>query len=446
MRKLFVGLGALVVPAVFAGFVATGCDAANSVAGDVCGPCGSPITGDVSISGDARLDGFFAAVGDLGKATAKINADFDANLSDLEKIFEVDVAANADIGARVDALVAKINATVTANVDGGVKVAYAAPKCSANVSLTVEAQANCEAKAGCEVEANPGSVSVECSGSCSGACEGSCAADVKAVCEVQGPSVECTGKCEGSCTMQLAAGTACNGKCDGTCSVATDSAGNCNGECDGSCTVTGEAAANCTGTCSGSCAVEAPSGGCEAGATAKCEGKCEGKCSGGCTGEVTPPSASASCDASAKCEASASAQGSANLTCTPPSLELSYSLKASVAGNVDAKAKFAGQIDALKVKGVAILQGFAQYKLLVQGDASVGFESPVAKIQGQLTGFIDAAASGDFGFDIPKARLLCLPQAFEDSVTVMGKVATEGAANIKAQGTLAAKLTGGFGS
>lgn len=457
MRKLIVGLGALVIPAMVAGLATSGCDEASNAAAAACGPCGSVVRGDVSISGDARLDGFFAAVGDLGKATGKINADFEANLAELEAIFGIaaEAGGSASISGRIDALVAKIQGEIQANASGGLQIAYAPPKCSANIDIAVEAQANCEAKAECTVEANPGSVSVACEGECTGGCEGGCAAEATAKCEVSGGSVDCSGSCEGTCTMELQAAAACSGTCNGTCTGTCSAqnadgscAGSCDGTCQGSCSVTGSAAANCTGKCSGSCTVDAPAGGCEAGATAKCEGKCEGSCSGGCTGEATPPSASADCEASADCQASASAQGSANLECTPPSLDIQFAFTGGVAGNASAtaaaQAEFNAKIEALKVKGAAMLQGLAKYEMLFKGDTELGIQPPVGKIQTQLEGFVSAAASGDFGFDIPSGRLLCLPTAFEEAVTVLGTMASEASGNISAQVKFAGALTSGF--
>lgn len=461
MRKLIVGLGALVIPAMVAGLATSGCDEADKLNEGICGPCGSVLTGDVSISGDARLDGFFAAVGDLGKVTGKINGNFEANLAELEAIFGIagEAGASGDLSGRVDALILAIQGEIQANASGGLQIAYAPPKCSASLDIAVEAQANCEAKAGCEADVDPGSVSVTCEGECTGACEGGCDASATAKCEVSGGSVECNGSCEGTCTVELTAAAecngTCNGECQGNCSASTTDgngqatcAGSCDGTCRGTCSMTGSAAANCTGKCSGSCTVDAPSGGCEVGATAKCEGKCSGQCSGGCTGEATPPSASVNCEATADCQASAKAQGSANLECTPPSLDIQFvftgAASADAAARAEAQAVFNAKLDALKVKGAAMLQGLAQYKMLFQGDAELNIQPPVANIQTQLEGFATAAVDGNFNFDIPKGRIICLLGAFEEAVDLAAKISTEASGNITAQAKFATALTGGF--
>ncbi|HEV8248035.1 MAG TPA: hypothetical protein VGP93_19810, partial [Polyangiaceae bacterium] len=156
---------------------AGGCGADNPISGagaDICGPCGLVAQGDVGISGNAKLDGFFAAVSQLNNATVSIQADFQAHLNELIAAFGVDVAADATLDAKVTALNAAIKAEITANVQGGLQVNYVPAKCSANVNVAVSAQAQCEAKADCDVMASPGEVSVECSGKCEGKCDAEC--------------------------------------------------------------------------------------------------------------------------------------------------------------------------------------------------------------------------------------------------------------------------------
>jgi hypothetical protein len=395
---------------------------------EVCGPCGKVELGDATISGDARLDGFFKAVGTLGNATASIEGEFKAQVEELAAIFEVNVE-----GMSLDEMVAEvkgeIEAEINANVSGGLKVVYEPPKCSANVSVAVEAQASCEAKAGCEVDAecSGGEVSVQCegncSGGCSGTCEGSCSLEVSGTCE---------GTCKGACEMSASPGVCegtCNGGCSGECSL-QDNAGNCKGECSGDCSGSCEppsAGMNCSGECHGECAVEA---------TAECEGKCEGscdaECSGGCEGTATPPSCSvdAECEASAECQGSASAEASASLECTPPSIAIDFDFDASV--NASAQASFLAKMKGFKVQMVAMVQGMTKLRALVDVDyaASIGIESPIVVLEGQ----IDAMMSADFkDFDVPKGKIPCLIPAFEDSITILGSVATDTAGTISGQ-------------
>src|SRR5690349_19949904 len=147
------------IPGIILGAVgATSCnkiaDAAGGLADDVCGPCGTIASGDFSVSGDAQLDGFFQAVGNLQNATASIQGDFQANILALANLYGVDASAGFS-ASLVDSVIAKIKADVSANLDGGLKVVYKAPACQADVDVSVQAQAKCEAKADCKAMVNP---------------------------------------------------------------------------------------------------------------------------------------------------------------------------------------------------------------------------------------------------------------------------------------------------
>jgi modification target Cys-rich repeat protein len=426
----------------------TGCSEDNPLtegSEKLCGPCGVVAQGDVGISGNAKLDGFFAAVADLNKAQVAINGDFEANIDELIATFGAEVAANATIDAKVEALTAAIKGELTANVQGNLTVNYVPPKCEANVSVAFSAQAQCEAKAGCDVMVDPGEVSVACEGSCEGSCEGTCSGGLK--CEVSA-SGTCSGKCEGSCELEAAA--ACEGTCKGTCSgtcSAYDGAGKCAGACDGMCTGSCEfnAAAECTGKCSGSCVVEAMAE-CE-GEAPKCSGKCEGKCQGSCTGKATPPSASADCEATADCQAQASAQGSANISCSPPKFEIGFAFKAGV--NATAQAAFGAKLAALETRGVAILQGFTKYSALIDGkvNGEVVFEpSPLVSITDSLSGVVEAGAEGSLFADIAPGRIGCVIPQMSASVGLLGDIAAEAKTNLAAQGKFATALSSGFGT
>lgn len=446
MRRTSIGLATMLLPTMVGAFLVTGCGEDNGLPGgdDICGPCGTVVQGDVGISGNAKLDGFFQAVADLNKASVSISGDFEANIDSLIATFGAEVAANASLEAKVDALIAEIEGQVSANASAGLQVVYAAPSCQANVSVAFEAQAQCEAKAGCEVMADPGEISVECEGKCEGSCEGTCMGGFK--CDVSAGG-ECSGQCEGSCTVEAGAtceGT-CRGECTGTCSVVDgegNCAGKCEGECQGTCEISGSA--ECSGTCTGSCEVEAEAE-CE-GEAPSCSGSCMGECSGGCTGTATPPSASADCEASADCKAQAKAQGSANIECTPPRLEVQFDFDASL--DAQARASFSAKMVELQAKGVAILQGFTKYQALITGEVNgeVVFDpSPLAVVRGELNAVVDAGVEGDLFADIPAGRITCVIPAMTQSVTLLGGIASEAGATISAQAKFAGALTGGFG-
>ncbi|MBA3545106.1 MAG: hypothetical protein H0T76_01345 [Nannocystis sp.] len=434
---------ALLAGGLIAGLAVTavqGCDA-----DDICGPCGTLAGGSLSISGSAKLDGFFNATATLTGATARIRAEFDANIRALAEVYGM-VAADATIDANfVSELVGMIKADIKGSVDGGLKIVYKAPSCEANVSVAVDAQAKCEASAECDVKVDPGKVSVECSGVCEGGCSGSCEGALS--CAVKAPSIACEGSCEGACELDVAAscdGT-CHGACDAKCSASDDS-GQCHGRCEGNCEGTCEfaAAAKCEGKCSGTCLVEQGSASCTA--EAECRGSCDAKCSGGCKGEATPPSASANCEATADCQASASAQGNASLECTPPSLEIGFEFNAKLQGDVSAQAAFVARIGELKVRGAAILQGAAKLEALVNGkiDGEVVFNpAPLVSLTASMQGIVSAGVSGDLFAGIPKGRIACVIPAMQEAIAALGKAGGEVGGTIQAQAMFATVFTGG---
>jgi hypothetical protein len=411
--------------------------------GGLCGPCGGIATGQLSVSGDARLDGFLKAVADLDGAIGTVSADFDANITALAEVWGfVEAGAEVEVnGQFVTDLVAHIRGELSANIQGGIRIEYQPPACSASLNVAVEAQASCEANAGCEceVEVDPGEVSVECEGKCEGSCSAGCEGEI--VCETGSAGVACEGTCEGSCEIEAGAsceGT-CRGDCDGECSL-VNTMGGCEGQCNGMCSGTCEmsAGATCEGTCHGSCKAEVEPPGCMGEIT--CSGSCMGECGGSCEGSFEPPSASADCEceASADCNAQASAQAEANVSCTPPSLAFAFELSGEAAGSASAEAAFRAKIDALRVRGIAILQGAAKMQALVTGkagfsaDAEVIFDpSPVANLTGEIEAVVSAGLSGEF--DIPPGRIECVIPALREAVEIMGGIATEAGASVSAQ-------------
>jgi modification target Cys-rich repeat protein len=448
MRKYVYGFAALVAPAVLGGLFAAGCSDAKGQGipgADICGPCGIIAEGDVSISGDARLDGFFKALGTMQNATATIQADFDTNIRALAASYGVELTGEINAAA-VTTLTAAIKADIAANARGGITVDYQPPRCQANVNVSVQAQAKCEVNAGCQAQVDPGQLSVECEGTCSGGCSGSCSGDFS--CEVEAPSITCEGKCEGACTLDVAAaceGT-CHGDCSGTCS-AQDSQGNCAGKCEGTCEGTCElsAAASCSGKCSGKCLVNQGSASCTA--EASCRGSCDAQCSGGCEGNFTPPKVSASCDAEADCQASASAEANASLECTPPQLKVDYAFAAAINNDLDAQAAFTARLSELKVRGIAILQGAAKYEALLTGKVNgrvVFNPSPLAQLTASMSGLANVSAIAKF--DIPAGKLACVVPAFVEAGRISSALVTGTTAKLQAQANFVTAFTGGFAS
>lgn len=413
-----------------------GCDAE-----DVCGPCGSLATGQLSISGNVQLDGFFTAVADFGKATAAIQASFEADIKALAEIYGM---AEGEVNAQFIAdLKAAIQADFQANVEGGIRLVYKPPQCQADVHVAVEAQASCEVQAECEAMVNPGEVSVHCEGKCEGSCSAGCMGEVSC----QGPAVgaECDVGCEGAC--ELSAAVACEGTCRGDCSgecTATDANGQCQGSCDGMCMGTCEATgmAQCNGTCHGECHAMAMPPSCMG--EIKCHAECMGECGGSCEGNFEPPSASADCEASADCQAQASAQAEANISCTPPSLDWEFGFRA----NVDAagQAAFTARLGELRVRGTAILQGLARAQALINGeiDGEVVFDPPpIINLTTQVQGLISAGVSGDL--DIAAGRIPCIIPAFQEAGEILADVSTEFTASLALQAQFGASILNPMG-
>ncbi len=424
IKRKFLGLMAAGLALGFGTTALTACDA-----DDVCGPCGSIATGQLSIAGNAQLDGFFTAVHSFNGATGSIKAEFDADIRALAQVWGYGEADAVIDAAFVDGLVAKIKTDISAA--GELQVNYVPAQCVANVNVAVEAQASCEAQAECDVQVDPGQVSVMCEGTCSGSCEGSCSGE--ASCAVKTPTVACEGSCEGACELEAGGsceGT-CNGECDGECSLTNaegECAGECNGTCTGSCELTGKA--ECSGTCHGTCYVDQGSAQCTA--EAECNGSCDAECSGSCEGSFEPPSASANCEASGECQAQASAQASAELNCSPPQLDINFTFNAGLGAG--AKAEFNAKLTELRVRGVAILQGMAKLSALITGkvDGEVVFEpAPAVQILGELNAVIDGGVSGEL--DIPAGRLPCVIPALKEAAQIMGGAASEFSGTIEAQ-------------
>lgn len=429
---------------LFTGFALTSVEGCGE--GGICGPCGSLATGQLSVSGDAKLDGFFKAVADFQGATGSINAEFEANIRAIAEAWGV-IEAGADVsidGAFVTMMIGEIRGEISASISGGVRVAYQPPRCSASLNVAVDAQASCEANAGCEcdVEVDPGEVSVACEGTCSGGCSAECTGMVE--CTTPEIGISCEGTCEGSCELDAGAsceGT-CRGECDGECSL-VNADGQCEGECGGMCTGTCElsAAAECGGMCHGTCVAETDPGGCmgEVG----CRGECSGECSGSCEGSFEPPSASADCEceASADCNAQASAQAEANIECTPPSLDLVFEFSGGLAGDVTAQAAFLAKLDVLKVRGVGILQGTARLSGLINGDingdGTAEFSpAPLANLTAEMQAVISGGLSGSF--EIPPGKIDCVIPALREAVEALGSIATETGGTITAQAEFSA--------
>jgi hypothetical protein len=395
----------------------------------------------------AELDGIFKVVGTLKASTGSIKGNFDARVRAMaESVFGLEVAGKTT-AELVSEIEAAFDMQIEANISGDIRVNYQPTKCSANIDVAVSAQAQCEAKAGCdvEVECDFGKMSFECSGKCEGGCEGTC--DVPTCTVTLEADVKCEGICQASCTSEVDGSAGCDGKCEGECSGECSAyngsgqcAGACDGTCNGSCTVEGSAAAECDGTCNGKCKMEGTAeGDCEG--KFGCSGECSGECSGSCEGEIKAPKCgeNAECDASADCEAQASAQASASLECTPPSLELDVVFAGGM--SADARAVFLAKLDKFEVKMIGIIQGMAELRALVDPEyaAGLGIEPPTATIGAAVEAFTNKLVSGEFEVEAP-GLVVCAVPAFHEAAGILGSISGEMRATIELQLRMVALL------
>jgi hypothetical protein len=355
--------------------------------------------GNASISGIASVDAFFGAVISLRAAGANANANMRAEMELLAASLEIEGAADLSMDDLAAAIAGELELKFGAYTQGGLSVSFQPPKCEANMEIVAEAAAECD------VEATPGEVDVECSGSCeiSAEAQAQCSAEGNLSCTGQAPSFDCSGgTCTGSCEADVAfeCEGSCQGSCEGTCTVCaggdceddgngviTNCAGSCVGTCDGTCEL--EAGGNCGFRCEGSCEYQPGEGvECEAGATASCDvsASAEVECSGKCEGEVTPP------EVSAECQASVEAKASAEVECMPPSLSLDFQFKAGL--SAEEKAEFKVWLEQFRVRFAAMIAVNAKLEAMAPALGQV-----VVAGEGAVKGAIQAMLdSGELDF------------------------------------------------
>jgi hypothetical protein len=392
--------------------------------GDVCDlscPTEGVIEGNASITGIAQIDAFFGAVVDVNAAALSISGSLRSELDAIALSVDLQPgAAGADIAAAIEGKLMVATA-------GGIKVNFQPPRCEASVEVAVAAAAECD------VEVDPGSASVECSGGCEveGGVMASCEADATLVCTGTAPNFACEGSCEGSCELDV--GASCEGTCRGTCSgecSVRDSSGNCAGECDADCQGTCElkAGGSCSGSCTGSCTYEPAMGGCEADASAKCEAMAGGsiECDAKCEGEVTPPSVSA------ECEASVEAKADASIECFPPSLEVTWQWSAEYEADVMLQAEFKAWLEGFKGHISIMLAARTKADILVDSLGNL-----TAAADGAVRAGMEAAVQGDFSATIKvPCAIAQLPDAIDLIASASGSLSANASASVEVFGAV----------
>jgi len=251
-----------------------------------------------------------AAIDDLTTACRGIAQDLDAAPTK-----QSTAAAAADKGSQMSAWCSLAVEQIGAFKAGAtLNVQSTPPVCEASVSAKADCQAQCSVDGACNIKTNPPTCK---GGTLEIACKGECKAKV-------GATLTCEGKCNGNCTGSCSAsgGVKCQGRCDGACDVATDANGNCKGTCRGTCSATAPGV-TCSGSCSGTC-------------DASCTGSADAsvKCDGECTGDYEPISCTGGkleggCQVDAKCDANCDASVQAKASCTPPSMDITFTTDAT---------------------------------------------------------------------------------------------------------------------
>src|SRR5687767_1684515 len=106
----------LLAGGIVAGLALTSVQGCDDAANDICGPCGTIASGSLSISGSAKLDGFFNATGQLNTAFLQIRSQFEADIRALASVYaSIDESLVVTADTKIDAaFVGKLVATIKA--------------------------------------------------------------------------------------------------------------------------------------------------------------------------------------------------------------------------------------------------------------------------------------------------------------------------------------------
>jgi hypothetical protein len=439
MKKFYSSLAML---AVLPALASCGDDLPNPLGGACDLSCKGVVEANGSVSGIASVDAFFTSALKFKGQAGILEADIRGILA------EMALSLGINAGGSVEQLAGRIESHIKGGfegkIEGGIDIKFAPPRCEVN------AQASLQAAARCDASVDPGKASVECHGGCvvEASAAASCEGELK--CTGKAPAFECKGSCEGTCNLSAGGkceGTcsgSCNfetaGKCDGECKGSTDEGGNCTGECEvragGSCngTCTGSCelnvAAECSGECKGSCTFDAPEASCDGELTCEAEANAMVECKGECKGEVVPPKVKAECEASVKAEADFSAE------CSPPSLDVDYTLSAELQGegNVDARLAFEAQLQGF-VKAFGKLQAkAAKLELVAKAGADL-----LGAADGAVKGAVNAAAKGDVGAALGAQ---CALGALGETQKLIGDASKSVSASVNAVGKIGGAIGG----
>jgi hypothetical protein len=343
---------------------------------EVCAPCGSLAQGNVSISGEPRIDGTLEASYHLWTIASGAIEQLDNQLAQLATEYGTPLPADgqfrvADVQTLIDAIRAQLDdpseLSTVFEVEPG--------SCWTDTELALARQLSCEDRTNCYI---PQECEEEQLGSCTGLCVGQCLAGCEGTCFAQASASneECLGECIGACDAdeQMSCAGRCAGDCSSSCS-AYDAHAICDGFCPGLCMGNCLSAVpfDCVGLCRGMCQV--PRGEEDA-----CDGTCRGECSesvceGQCRGHFRPEGCDLPdrCESLHDCQETAKALGWSYTRCTGAAARVGVVFSPTFEGD---RAVVIGMAERLEQQLSLAAQSHALLALLTDGVDDTGEIEP----------------------------------------------------------------------
>jgi hypothetical protein len=431
---------------------------------EVCAACGELTEGNITVSGEPRLDGTLEAAYLLYTTTTAAAFAFDEQMSALADAFGVPTPDDGAFSSpHTQSLVDAIREQLV-EAEGVTAVFELEPgRCWIERDLALARQRACEDRLNCYIPPEcPDDQLGACTGLCIGRCRDGCEGECYAA--ASEGNEECLGGCIGACDYTEP--TQCAGRCAGTCSgscSAYNSIAQCDGWCSGICT--GDCVSTvpfeCVGLCRGLCQVPR-------GEEDSCDGECRGDCStsvcdGICRGHFRPEG----CDRPDRCEGlydcreTAKALAWAHMRCEGASARVGLVLSPAFTGD---RARITATAAEVEQALTLVAHSHAMLALLVDGVDDTGeiaptdleensaedetlpsyleqpdllatyavvaerAHLPLSGLKARLGMLIETATAGDY--QLAAGPLPCVRPAFEEAHSLIDSLVptTEGAA------------------
>jgi len=361
-------LAVLLLLLATAGLLGQGCEEVL----EVCAACGELSDGNISVSGEPRLDGTLEAAYLLWTRTTSLAESFDVEMASLASALGAMAPADGEFHPANALVLADAIRAQLVDAEGVTAVFEIEPgRCWIGRELALERQRSCEDRLNCYI---PPECEAEQLGACVGLCVGICRDGCEGECYAAASesNEECLGGCIGACDTTEPA--TCAGRCVGSCS-ASCSAYDANALCDGRCTgiCTGNCISTiplgCEGLCRGACQVPR-------GEEDSCDGECRGDCSasecdGLCRGHFRPEGCDRPdrCDSLYDCQETAKALAWANLECEGASARVGVVYSPAFTGD---RARLTALAQRVELALTQVARSHAMLSLLVDGDDDAG--------------------------------------------------------------------------